>query len=1483
MKCSSIACLWPPSPPTHQATVAVALGSPSAFYTGGADGSLVWWLLSNPSPEIRPIALLCGHTAPIVSLIPCDSYAEPSLVSACSDGVLCVWSRISGRCRRRRRLPPWAGAPASLSRLPSSPGHLCVTCVSHDSIAVLVFDSHGLNVVQTVFHGSLSISRPVKSVVVEDGGKDLTVILVDGQGRSQLLPLSKDSDPGGEPSNSMPRSSSLSSSDIVNYSSGDGSSEGVEAVAVEAHGEFLAVIFRARCEFRSVKSGVFIGEISSEEKDLIGGMFLECGGSETQGLSGDNVRRLAIWSANGAAMVYRIYSSGISDPPLKFELECEIPAMADWSSETVLIRFCQLDHSLVRLESFCISVGESLLWKPHVTMWSVSEFESQSDGSSGNNLSRKLGEGGFPGDPLWSFSSLSLNEDEKGVEEGLQHSTTSGSNSFNAVSGQLGYTSGNVLKGRIVSSSMVLSKDFYAPQCPHAVVYGFYNGEIEVVRFLKVVPETDSDVGSPRYFFDQTLCEQIFAGHTAAVLCLATHQMIASSENPSLNRLLISGSLDCTVRVWDLDSGCLLWVLHHHIAPVKEIILPPSLTDRPWNDCFLTVGEDGCVALVSLQTLRVERMFPGHPSCPSIVVWDSRRGYIACLCRNTPASSDATSILYLWDLKTGACDRIIRGTASRSMFDYFCSRVSENTATGSIFGGTTSASSLLPLYEDASFAQSHVRKTEKVIALRRNVDFSELGNSPAQRSKGKAPLSATHDTGHELAGNTSARQGRSHQLHQNRKHPIRSSCPFPGIACLKFDLLSLMIPQYLQNKDNQVNYNVSDHETKEPTLLHGSLRDNSDVQGIETQFSKESLEICLLKLSLCFLHLWGIDHELDKLLMDEMNICKPEGFYVSSGIIGDRDALTLMLPGLQATLELWKSSSEFCAMRSLTIVSIAQRMISLSHSTSAANSALAAFYTRNFAEKVPDIKPPSLQLLASFWQDPSEHVRMAARSLFHCAAPRAIPHPLCREKNVLTDASAGHIPSVEAMEFSRTDVSLSRNTMDSNTPIEGLETDKFKSSIIAWLESFEVQDWISCIGGTTQDAMASHIIVASALAVWYPSIVKDELAKLVVNQLIKLVMSTNDWYSSTAAELLAEGMESTWKACIGADITHLVEDIFFQIECLSGAPASGSIQNPTVAVNVREALVGILLPSLAMADVQGFLNVIEGQIWATSSDSPVHLVSLKTLIRIIRGSPKALVPYLDKAINYVLQTMDRGNSVMRKTCLNSAMVTLREFARVFPMIALNETSTRLAVGDAIADIHNATIKVYDLDSVTQIKVLDASGPLGLPSLLGSSETKMTTAITALSFSPDGEGLVAFSENGLMIRWWSLGSAWWEKLSRSVVPVQCTKLIFVPPEGLSPNSSRSSIMASITGHTRVNSQEKMREVDDADSLKLLLHNLDLSYRLQWIEARKLKPEGDYTTFVKHKLALNLLLHIARVLRTPVIASSPTTKHTTNTLC
>ena len=51
------------------------------------------------------------------------------------------------------------------------------------------------------------------------------------------------------------------------------------------------------------------------------------------------------------------------------------------------------------------------------------------------------------------------------------------------------------------------------------------------------------------------------------------------------------------------------------------------------------------------------------------------------------------------------------------------------------------------------------------------------------------------------------------------------------------------------------------------------------------------------------------------------------------------------------------------------------------------------------------------------------------------------------------------------------------------------------------------------------------------------------------------------------------------------------------------------------------------------------------------------------------------------------------------------------------------------------------VSFYFQCSVMKIKVLDAIGPPGLPTLLATaSETVVTTAISALSFSPDGEVL-----------------------------------------------------------------------------------------------------------------------------------------------
>ncbi|KAF5816028.1 putative transcription factor WD40-like family [Helianthus annuus] len=1381
MKCRSVACIWSESPPVHKVTATAILDRPATLYTGGSDGTIFWWNLSstNSDHDIRPVAILCGHTAPISDLGICfpastlgdektsdSSNVAPnscsancgSLISACTDGVLCVWGRDTGHCSRRRKMPAWVGSPYMVQSLPENKRYVCVACRFIDSVnlldhqsldsvehgepqsnkhskcTVVVIDSYTLTIVQTVFRGTLSIG-PFKfmSIVTPVGDMEKeSVLIADSFGNFQCVSLLKDTNRNEDMlDDSQKNSCHLEASDWI-----QDSSEGEVPISFAASGQVLVILYKSHCVFKLVDGSAKIGEISLLDDDVAGCMFLGSDYRRTTPSGDESINifeeTFAVWNIKGYLIMYTVSYSGKT---FKHTSLCSVPAVSLHRNVELSFSFVLINQNIVRIESVSVNTGEPSHWKPLVTIWELSNNDEKC-----HQECKLVGKGSY--------------FDEWFVD------TSEGQN-------------GLFRRESVVTSSMVISEN---DSSPYAIVYGYDSGEIQVLRF-NMFSERMEDQEA-----DSCARKQYLSGHTDAILCLAAHQMVRTSTGFNSNIYLISGSKDCTIRIWDLNSGNLVSVMHHHVQPVRQLILPPVHTDYPWSDCFLSVGDDSCVALASLDTLRVERMFPGHPFIPSKVVWDSTRGYLACFSLNHSATSDSSDVLYIWDIKSGARERVLRGSAAQSMFDHFCTSGNKNNVSLSSNERNTSVSSLImPITDDTGVSQSHPNAQ----------DFS------------------------------------------HNAHPITCSCPFPGIATLTFDMTLLMSPRVdsfeSPNDTNEVQTsrngldrmsNLFKERVAEGPGPYSLNADGGD--GLQetspdaTEYTDwaQSLEGCLFRFSLSVLHLWNVDHELDKLLTSEMKLKKPKNFFVASGLLGDRGSLTLTFPGPSATLELWRSSSEFCAIRSLTMVSFAQHMVSLSHSCSAASSALAAFYTRKFAEKFPDIKPPLLQLLISFWQDQNEQVRMAARSLFHCAASRAIPRPLRADNN---------------------NNNLSLNSELEEKLPEDLKYEKDDSEMVAWLESFERQDWISCVWGTSQDAMTSHIVVGAALAVWYPSLVKSTLAILCVHPLLKLVMAMNEKYSSTAAEILAEGMESTWSAIISSEIPQLISDIFFQIE-----------HNSVTSVEIRESLVVILLPSLAMADVPSFLNVIERQIWSTASDSPVHIVSLMTLIRVTRGSPRNLAPYLDKVVNFVLQTMDPGNLAMRRICLQNSMATLKELVRVFPMVALNDSSTRLAVGDAIGHINKSIIRVYEMQSMTKIKILDASGPPGLPTLLGGvSETTVNTAISVLSFSPDGEGLIAFSEHGLMIRWWSLGSVWWEKLSRNLVPVQCTKLIFVPPwEGFSPTSTRSSVMASVMGNGKHFSQDNSRDLSEIDRLKALLHNLDLSYRLEWDGGRKvlLKRHG-----------------------------------------
>lgn len=893
--------------------------------------------------EVKAVGMLCGHAAPITDLGICSpitaekdtggssnlvvnstSSSFCALISACTDGFLCVWSKSSGHCRCRRKLPPWVGSPCMIRTLPSKPRYVCVGCSFIDTIhlsdqyslnstegneglmdretqprkppkcTIIIVDTYSLTITQTVFHGNLSIG-PMKfmAVVSADNDKERhSIFVADSVGKQQMVSVSKDPHDQGKSFTSLHKDTSQLESSVWT----EGLSGVQQIILITTHRNVIAFMLKDRCIFGLLSSHTKLGEISfvdsllcsdghSTQAHVTGGMFLGSDGvgnmlntNENSCLTPEN---FVVWNNRGYAIVYKItYQNDI----FQCEPHSEIPAANNKTDVRVSIFFLQMYHCLLRIESVCFQFEEPSLWRPHISIWSLNHFDNEP-----GKLSRKcrmLKEGVSFMDPFENSTQL------KGLN-GLETESTSTVDSVNNC---------NVNKGQIVSSSMIISDNLITP---YAVVYGFISGLIEVVKFDPFQGICFDGVSS-KPEEKSTSCKQYFSGHTGAVLCLAAHQMMGNAKGWSFNQVLVSGSMDCTVRIWDLDTGCLIMVMHHHVAPVCQIILPPSLTGRPWSDCFLSVGEDSCVALVSLETLRVERMFPGHMNYPSKVVWDGARGYIACLCQAHSGTSDASDLLYIWDVKTGCRERILRGTAAHSMFDHFCNSISMNSISGTLLNENTSVSSLLlPVVEDGNFSKSSSGMPGNLITSSRS--SPSISNVPESNS------SQIH------AGKANKDKVNSSSLSAllSKKLPIKCSSPFPGIVALSFDLASLMLsyqkPDSIANGGNEplnTNSKLQGIQKQDPNHHSQETHEvlNDTVEGQDWKLFEEYL----LRFSLSFLHLWDVDTELDNLLTRDMKLRKPENFVVASGLQGDRGSLTLTFPGQSAILEVtWMSCVAF--------------------------------------------------------------------------------------------------------------------------------------------------------------------------------------------------------------------------------------------------------------------------------------------------------------------------------------------------------------------------------------------------------------------------------------------------------------------------------------------------------------------------------------------------------------------------------------------
>ncbi|GLB34601.1 putative WD40 repeat-like protein [Lyophyllum shimeji] len=115
-------------------------------------------------------------------------------------------------------------------------------------------------------------------------------------------------------------------------------------------------------------------------------------------------------------------------------------------------------------------------------------------------------------------------------------------------------------------------------------------------------------------------------GHDHAVRALAAR-----------GRTLVSGSYDCTVRIWDTVTGACKWILVGHTQKVYSVVLDPTRNQA------CSGSMDGTVRVWNLQTGQCQHTLTGHTSLVGLLG----------LSPSHLVSAAADSTLRIWDPDTG--------------------------------------------------------------------------------------------------------------------------------------------------------------------------------------------------------------------------------------------------------------------------------------------------------------------------------------------------------------------------------------------------------------------------------------------------------------------------------------------------------------------------------------------------------------------------------------------------------------------------------------------------------------------------------------------------------------------------------------------------------------------------------------------------------------------------------------------------------------
>eukprot|EP01105_Mastigella_eilhardi_P024743 TRINITY_DN651_c0_g1_i10.p1 TRINITY_DN651_c0_g1~~TRINITY_DN651_c0_g1_i10.p1 ORF type:complete len:1417 (+),score=268.43 TRINITY_DN651_c0_g1_i10:51-4253(+) len=148
--------------------------------------------------------------------------------------------------------------------------------------------------------------------------------------------------------------------------------------------------------------------------------------------------------------------------------------------------------------------------------------------------------------------------------------------------------------------------------------------------------------------------------------------LLAPPPRSDTERLLVSAGADFCIKIWELFSLTIKYVFCTHSGPVARLFLlspppmPPDQGERysDMNNSFLSVGEDRCVGIFSLDTCQCQRWFYGHPAPITKIHWNVYQDYMLITC------SDGS--LTIWEMTSGRLVSRLSGPKAVAALSNYC-------------------------------------------------------------------------------------------------------------------------------------------------------------------------------------------------------------------------------------------------------------------------------------------------------------------------------------------------------------------------------------------------------------------------------------------------------------------------------------------------------------------------------------------------------------------------------------------------------------------------------------------------------------------------------------------------------------------------------------------------------------------------------------------------------------------------------------------